>query len=40
MGIGRKATDQRTRCRKFLAMPLLTASGGDDGAKQRSLFRE
>jgi len=23
MGIGRKATDQRTPCRKFLATPLI-----------------
>jgi len=23
MGIGRKAIDQRTRCRKFLATPMM-----------------
>ena len=27
MGIGRKATDQRTPCRKFVATPLVTTTG-------------
>jgi len=38
MGIGRKATDQRTPCRKFLATPLWKWEGrwkGGEGRKER-----